>query len=162
MIKGRYLNYTDNLDEIYKVRDSILKDVKKIKDMDDIKEKQEMIDVKDDLDDMAVHALLIDEKKKSVAVGRIIYDGYEYRIGLIFVIKEERGKGYGEVVVRMLLDKAFLSGAKEVLVEAHHKEVRFYEKLGFREVNGIKENEKGRIMKITKENICSKCKGVDE
>ena len=39
-----------------------------------------------------------------------------YKIGRIAVKKECRGKKYGDFIVRMLVDKAFTMGAKEVFV----------------------------------------------
>ena len=66
-----------------------------------------------------------------VATGRLIFLEDRFKIGRIAVKKECRGKHYGDFVVRMLLDKAFSMGAKEVFVGAQSHAISFYEKIGF-------------------------------
>lgn len=66
-----------------------------------------------------------------VATGRLIFLEDRFKIGRIAVKKECRGKHYGNFVVRMLLDKAFSMGAKEVFVGAQSHAISFYEKIGF-------------------------------
>lgn len=70
-------------------------------------------------------------EKKSVGTGRLIFLGDRYKIGRIAVRKEYRGKKYGDFIVRMLVDKAFTMGAKEVYVGAQKHAIPFYEKIGF-------------------------------
>lgn len=70
-------------------------------------------------------------QKKAVATGRLLFLGKEYKIGRIAVKKECRGKKYGDFIVRMLVDKAFSMGAKEVFVGAQEHAISFYEKIGF-------------------------------
>ena len=66
-----------------------------------------------------------------VATGRLIFLENWFKIGRIAVKKECRGKHYGDFVVRMLLDKAFSMGAKEVFVGAQAHAISFYERIGF-------------------------------
>ena len=66
-----------------------------------------------------------------VATGRLIFLEDRFKIGRIAVKKECRGKHYGDFVVRMLLDKAFSMGAKEVFVGAQLHAISFYERIGF-------------------------------
>lgn len=66
-----------------------------------------------------------------VGTGRLVFLGDIYKIGRIAVKKEFRGQGYGDFIVRMLVDKAFLMGAKEVFVGAQEHAVSFYKKIGF-------------------------------
>ena len=66
-----------------------------------------------------------------VATGRLIFLEDKFKIGRIAVRKEFRGKHYGDFVVRMLVDKAFSMGAKEVFVGAQKHAISFYEKIGF-------------------------------
>ena len=68
-----------------------------------------------------------------VATGRLIFMGEIYKIGRIAVKKEHRGKKYGDFIVRMLVDKAFSMGAKEVFVGAQKHAISFYSKIGFLE-----------------------------
>lgn len=67
----------------------------------------------------------------SVGTGRLVFLGDIYKIGRIAVKREFRGQGYGDFIVRMLVDKAFLMGAKEVFVGAQEHAIPFYEKIGF-------------------------------
>ncbi len=88
---------------------------------------------KDDASAIFVLAYETDEngEDKAVATGRLIFMGDQYKIGRIAVKKECRGKKYGDFIVRMLVDKAFTMGAKEVFVGAQKHAVAFYEKIGF-------------------------------
>ena len=67
-----------------------------------------------------------------VGTGRIFFDGDEYRIGRIAVLKEHRGKHYGDFIVRILIDNAFDNGAEEIHLGAQVRAVGFYEKIGFK------------------------------
>lgn len=71
------------------------------------------------------------ELKFPIGTGRLVFLGDAYKIGRIAVRKEFRGRGYGDFIVRMLVDKAFQMGAKEVFVGAQEHAVAFYEKIGF-------------------------------
>lgn len=71
------------------------------------------------------------ERMIPVGTGRLLFLGDIYKIGRIAVKKEFRGQGYGDFIVRMLVDKAFLMGAKEVFVGAQEHAIPFYEKIGF-------------------------------
>ena len=67
----------------------------------------------------------------AVATGRLIILEERFKIGRIAVKKECRGKHYGEFIVRMLIEKAFSMGAKEVIVGAQAHAISFYERIGF-------------------------------
>lgn len=90
----------------------------------------------EDLDDKDAIFVLAYEKDEQgeeipVATGRLIFLEDRFKIGRIAVRKEFRGKHYGDFVVRMLIDKAFSMGAKEVFVGAQSHAIPFYEKIGF-------------------------------
>lgn len=70
-------------------------------------------------------------EENPVATGRLIFLENWFKIGRIAVKKECRGKHYGDFVVRMLLEKAFSMGAKEVFVGAQAHAISFYERIGF-------------------------------
>lgn len=149
MVKGIYLNGEQNLSDAFSIRRKVFIEEQKVP------EEIEM----DGMDAYAIHAVAY-TGEKAVATGRIIYDGDVYKIGRIAVLKEERGKDYGDFIVRMLLDKAFLHGAKEVILGAQLPAVGFYAKIGF-ESYGEPYWEAGIEhipMKIKKEAVCSKCR----
>lgn len=76
--------------------------------------------------------LVIYEKDIPVATGRIItIEGLKY-IGRIAVLKEVRGQNYGDLLVRMLIRKAFEMGADKQFVHAQISARGFYEKIGFK------------------------------
>ena len=61
----------------------------------------------------------------------------EYRIGRIAVIKEYRGKGLGEFIVRVAEDKVFEIGGRESVLSAQVRAKGFYEKIGYAEEGEI-------------------------
>lgn len=151
VVKGVYLNGENDLTDAINIRRKVF-----------IEEQQvaEEIEI-DGMDPYAIHAVAYVENK-AVATGRIIYDGDTYKIGRVAVLKEERGKQYGDFIMRMLIDKAFLHGAQEVILGAQLHAVGFYEKLGF-EPYGEVFSEAGIEhihMKLKNGNLCKKCNCV--
>jgi N-acetylglutamate synthase-like GNAT family acetyltransferase len=67
-----------------------------------------------------------------VAMARLQRDNQIFYIDEIAVLEEEQRKGYGDFIVRMLVDKAFTLGGEEVnvLSPSHIKE--FFKKIGFK------------------------------
>lgn len=89
---------------------------------------------KDQYDHFAHHLIIYDGEKK-IATGRLILKDDVFLIGRIAVLKESRGMQIGDLVVRMLLDRAFSIGAKEVSVHSLIELQPFYEKVGFKAVS---------------------------
>lgn len=151
MIEGKYLYGADSdLSEVFEIRKEVF--VKE----DGIDEKDEF----DGLDTMCVHGI-ISVAGKNVGTGRILFDGDEFRIGHICILKEERGKKYGDFLVRMLVDKAFLSGANEVVVGSKINAISFYETIGFETFREKYVDSLGieRVdMKLNRLSICKECK----
>ena len=116
-------------------------------------------------DETAIQAVVYKDIDRTipVGVGRLqkTENGEDYKIGRIAVKKEERGQGYGDFIVRMLVDKALMMGADRVLVGAQPHAVEFYRKIGFRPV-GESYEEAGilhTIMEIKQNTICKACQG---
>ena len=81
---------------------------------------------------MAVYALAYDEKDRPAGTGRlIINDESRFQIGRVCVLKEARGQGLGDLVVRMLLYRALELGAGEIWLGAQLPAVGFYARYGF-------------------------------
>lgn len=76
------------------------------------------------------YALVYDDNKP-IATGRIAYTPKGFKIGRIAVLKDQRGRGTGALLVNALCDKAADLGAEYILVDAQLHAVPFYEKLGF-------------------------------
>ncbi len=86
--------------------------------------------------------LLIEEPpnspKKPVATGRIIVGARgEATLGRIACVKEERGKGYGAVIVKELMRRCGEKGFDTVYVHSQTRAKGFYEKLGFKEYGDV-------------------------
>jgi len=84
----------------------------------------------DDKDNISKHIVIYDDNK-AIAAGRLLEENGEYLIGRIAVLKEERKNGYGNIVVKNLIQRAIKDGAKEVKVHAQIRAAGFYERLGF-------------------------------
>lgn len=84
----------------------------------------------DEDDKYAVHVVVLDDGEPA-ATGRIWFDGTSFRIGRCAVLKDKRGQGLGDLLVRLLLVRAFQNGASELLIHAQQTAVGFYERFGF-------------------------------
>ena len=84
----------------------------------------------DGMDSLAVH-LLVYYNNLPAATGRIWIKNDKFTLGRIAVLKEFRGKRLGDLVVRLLIRKAFDTGGKQQWVHAQVPVQGFYEKLGF-------------------------------
>jgi len=111
-------------------------------------------------DDQAMHAIVYETTCNNVAVatGRIVFDGLECSIDNIAVLKEYRGKLYGDFTVRLLLSKAFSAGIKEVKCVTDCKTEAFFTKLGFTKIeNEYKIKDTFIRMIIKADNLVTKC-----
>lgn len=79
------------------------------------------------------------------AAGILSRRGDLFYIEQVAVVPEFRGRRYGDLVVRMLIRRAFDSGAKSVYVNTPVETRGFFEKLGFVEI----ENNTGSRDKVT-------------
>lgn len=84
----------------------------------------------DGTDACAIH-LVAYEDGAPVATGRILKADGQLIIGRIATVKEHRKKGYGDLIVRMLIRKAFSMGEQTQHIHAQKAAQGFYEKLGF-------------------------------
>lgn len=123
MVSGRFLSPADDLSQCYAIRRKVF-----------IEEQGVPEELEFDGSDAYAMHLLVFDGEKNVATGRIsLIDGI-YKIGRVAVLKDERGKNYGDLTVRMLCDRAFRNGAKEVWLDAQLHAVGFYESIGFKTV----------------------------
>lgn len=133
-IQGKFKEPNDDLTDVFDIRRKVFIEEQ------GVLEESEF----DEYDKSAIFCVVYEPKKSnsdsekeelvSVATGRLILleDG-RYKIGRIAVLKEYRGRKYGDMVVRMLVNKAFLSGATKVYISAQTRVIDFYHKIGFQE-----------------------------
>lgn len=118
--------------------------------------------LQNDEDDEAIFALAFEESETTkipVGTARLLFLGDEFKVGRLCVLKEYRGKGYADFLIRMLIDKAFQMGAKEVHVDSQLHAIGFYKKIGFTENGEIKTDNgfEEQPMVLIKEDLCRKC-----
>lgn len=85
---------------------------------------------RDDKDALSWHVVLYLEDVPA-ATGRIYYAEGAYWLGRLCVIKSARGQGLGDLLMRMLLDKAKRHFAPRVCLGAQVQAMPFYAKYGF-------------------------------
>ena len=122
MITGKWLRGSEDLTPALKVRQDVF-----------VTEQGFPAETeRDEYDERAVHALLFDEDGNPAATGRLFVDddGY-WRIGRMAVEKHLRGMQLGDLLIRMLLDKALGAGAQRLRVSAQRQAEGFYAKYGF-------------------------------
>ncbi|BCJ96951.1 hypothetical protein acsn021_45200 [Anaerocolumna cellulosilytica] len=151
MIKGKVLVYGDDLSEVILIRKQVFSQ----------EAKYCKTTIMDNDDEFAVHAVVYDVNKytKPIGTGRLIYKEGQYILDNIMVIKEERNKKYGDFVIRLLVNKAFSSGAKEIILDSPKDLVLLFQKIGFKMVNETSNYvEKRNIkMKLLPENVYKEC-----
>lgn len=120
MVRGKFYSAQDDLSRIKMIREQVFQ-----REMGIPAEVEE-----DGQDPFCMHVIALDGETP-VATGRISYDGWEFVISKVAVLSEQRGKKYGDFVVRMLVDKAMMSNADKVKVEAFEEAAGFFETIGF-------------------------------
>lgn len=132
MIQGKFFSGNDDLTEIRKIRKAVF--------CEELGIEEEMEE--DGQDALCMHVLAYDNGVP-VAVGRIFYDGWEFIISKVAVLKAHRHKMYGDFIVRMLIDKAMMSGAIEIKLESPESCTAFFKSIGFEE-KSTAVNQRGR------------------
>lgn len=105
------------------------------------------------IDNSSICVVAYDDKTP-IGIGNMIFNKERYTIINVFVKEEERGKKYGDLVVKMLLFKAFQNGVKEVFANVNNTSlISFYEKIGFR----INKKEAKFIEMVIEQSEIKKC-----
>ncbi len=114
--------------------------------------------ITDELDDKAIHVVTY-EGDQPVGAGRLVKSEDEYTIGKVAVLKDKRKNYYGDLIVRMLIQKGFDLGAERMVVHAQEQAVLFYTKIGFEVVGEIYEKQSIKCldMVLQKGGIRKKC-----
>jgi len=144
MVTNRWFKGNEDISEALRIREEVF-----------IKEQKCPIEAeRDETDRDALH-LVVYSEDIPIGCGRIEINTYYYKIGRIAVLKPERGKHYGDLIVRLLLFKSFDMGASEVLLGAQVHAAEFYKRFGFEPIGEIfmEAGIEHVGMKVTKEKL---------
>ncbi len=86
---------------------------------------------RDELDDMCQQVVVFDENGAAVGSARLGYDSGAFRLRDVGVLETERGKGYGDLLVRLLIFKALTHEARLISLTCSAELVPFFERYGF-------------------------------
>ena len=81
-------------------------------------------------DEFYINAVVYD-KEIPAGIGRIMFDGERFTISDVAVLPEHRGEKYGDFLVRLLVDKALMSNAQEIYLDAYEGTEGFFGTIGF-------------------------------
>lgn len=71
------------------------------------------------------------EGENAVATGGITFDGERYQMKDVAVLPEYRRSKFGDFIVRLLIDKAMMSGAQKIDADVLQEAVPLFESIGF-------------------------------
>jgi predicted GNAT family N-acyltransferase len=159
-IQGKFKEANDDLTDVFEIRRKVFIEEQGVLEENEF----------DDYDKSAIFCVVyepsqsLDNSEKeeliSVATGRLILleDG-RYKVGRIAVLKEYRGKKYGDMVVKMLVNKAFLAGATQIYISAQTRVIDFYHKIGFQEYGEVymEDGIEHIAMVLEKGKLCTMC-----
>ncbi len=128
MIRGKLLRPGSDISQALHVRDAVF-----------VREQGYSAALEhDEIDRISWHALVYDQADASgepvgdaCGTGRIWWQDGEFHLGRIAVLREKRGQGLGDLLMRMLLFKAREHGARSVALSAQLQAVPFYARYGF-------------------------------
>ena len=146
-VKGIYLNGTDDLSDVFKLRTKIFDSSET--------DFSNYFDIDTSLyaENLAIHSLVIDENEY-VGCGSLYYDGEHFVLDRVGVLTEKRRQKIGDFLVRMLIDKAFQLGPNTVYVYCKEDVIPFFASIGF----DIEKKEKDLVkMAITEKHVCKAC-----
>lgn len=101
--------------------------------------------------------IVVYEENIPVATGRL--NTNKFIVDKVTVIKAKRNLSYGDLVVRMLIDKAFRLYANEVIGLCFTNELKFYKKIGFNvlEKNFYLDGYKLEQLKVNQQHLTRGC-----
>ena len=94
----------------------------------------------DNYDQQSLH-ICLKNKDEILAYVRLLPKNSKYKeasIGRVLVVKEHRGKGYAETIMKEAINHIFNEWKDEaILIQAQHYLVKFYSSLGFKQITEI-------------------------
>lgn len=118
MVFGKFISGADDLTPVQEIRKKVF-------------EEELGLSMQADMpDEFCMHALAYDGETP-VGIGRILFDGERFTIAGIAVLRKYRGQMYGDFLIRLLIDKAMMSNAREVYLDALAGTEDFFKITGF-------------------------------
>lgn len=138
MIRGKFLRPGGDISQALRVRDAVF-----------VREQGYSAALEhDEIDAISWHALVYDAVDAAgepvgdaAGTGRIWWQDGEFHLGRIAVLREKRGLGLGDLVMRMLLFKAKEHAARSVVLSAQLHAAPFYARYGFEPYGGLIDDE---------------------
>ena len=132
MIRGKFMTSMDDTSPIFDIRMRVF-----VEEQGFLAETE-----RDEFDNMAIYALVFDEDDRPAGTGRLYVDlDNHFRVSRICVLKDARGQGLGDLIMRMLLYRAQELNVASVYIEAQLPVVEFYARYGFQPFGDIRYNE---------------------
>ncbi len=123
MVQGKIYSYGDDLSEVFNIRRSVF--------VEELGYSENLL--YDEGDELSNHVVVYEgvDDLIAVATGSLSFHDKQFQISNVAVIKQFRGKKYGDFVVRMLVNRALLSNGKEIYTLVSKASVKFFETLNF-------------------------------
>lgn len=118
MVFGRFISGADDLTQVREIRKKVFAEELGLSMQTEMP------------DEFCMHALAYDGETP-VGTGRILFDGERFTIAGIAVLPEYRGQMYGDFLIRLLIDKAMMSNAREIYLNALAGTEDFFKMTGF-------------------------------
>lgn len=117
------------------------------------------LSIQEEPDAFCMYALVY-EGETAVATGGISYDGESCQMKEVAVLPAFRGKKYGDFIVRLLIDKAMMSGAQMIDADVLQEVVQIFETVGFQAAGELYEKDGKRWfpMQLQTKNVHKCCK----
>ncbi|MCH5279062.1 MAG: GNAT family N-acetyltransferase [Christensenellaceae bacterium] len=106
-------------------------------------------DVFDLMDGYAAHLLWLDEKGNPIGTVRMYpSENHSIRFDNLCVIPSARGRGTGELMLRMLLDRTTRMGKRDIIAYVPENYESYFSKLGFGSNERYTDNEGSTLVKM--------------
>lgn len=143
MISTKWMQGIDNINEVLEIRKKVFVEELNLKENN----------ITDIFDDFAFNVVVLEEFVP-VGTGRLLYKDGKYLIDNVCVIKEYRGRHYGDLIVRMLVRRAVNMGAEKTYTECEDSCKVLFENIGF---HTIQSNEKNIHLMVMNGDVSGHC-----
>lgn len=101
------------------------------------------------LDDYSAHLLWLNEKLEPVGTVRMYpAENHSIRLDNLAVIASARGKGTGELMLRMLFDRTQKMGTRDIIAYVPEAYKEYFRKFGFEKIEVYTDSDGGTLTKM--------------